>query len=300
MNKKRFIASVFAMLAIMVCSPAAAKPSFSGIFADHAVLQRDHPVVVWGQATASANLKISISDVAVEATADSQGNWRATLPVMRAGGPYTISVTDQTGETQTLTDILIGDVFLCSGQSNMAMTVKASMNGDAEIKSANHENIRLFNVALASAASPQSRLLNSGEWKTATFGNVAEFSAVCFYFARELQPQINVPIGLINAAWGGSAIEAWIGADELAGQGHADEIALLEAYIKDEKAAQARFGAGWESWWTHEFATAGMPWSDRQDESWAPVPLPMRDWKRWNDTDLAQHNGIWEQSMKLT
>lgn len=303
MNKtRRFKPLLCALLATGAISPAIAKPSLHGIFTDHAVIQRDRPIAIWGQATAAEKLTVSLSDAAIDVIADSEGNWRATLPVMPAGGPYTLSVTNKAGEAQQVNDIMIGDVFLCSGQSNMAMTVKESMNAGSEISAANNPSIRTFNVALVSKPSPQTQLPSSGEWKTAVPANVGDFSATCYYYARQLQPHINAPIGLINASWGGSAIESWIGADEMAAMGRGSDVAILKSYTENEATAQMQFVKGWESWWARSFAGAGRPWVDKPDDGWTALPLPMRDWKQWGDADLAQHNGmLWfRKSFTLT
>jgi sialate O-acetylesterase len=272
--------------------PADAKPRLNSIFTDHAVLLRDRPIEIWGTATPSERVIIAIGDQSIGTDADSKGNWRAQMAPMKAGGPFVLSVTNDAGEAQQLSDVLIGDVFLCSGQSNMEMQVKASMNAEGEIRRADHPNIRMYTVPRASAPKPLAALKSEGSWKIANAENVGEFSAACFYFARELQPHVDVPIGLINSAWGGSAIEAWIGTDALAASGRGEEIALLKTFERDERAAQTQFGKGWESWWTRSFADAGKPWLDKTETGWTPVPLPMRDWKKWGDADFTQLNGM--------
>ncbi len=287
---------------LCVGTAVVAKPQLSELFMDHAVLQRDRTVEIWGTADPSEQLTVTMADQSVAASADAKGKWRVQMSPMKAGGPYNLSVSNRAGDGQKLDDVLIGDVFLCSGQSNMEMQVKASMNAEAEIRRADSPNIRLYNVARATAPQARGRLENAGAWRIAKPENVGEFSAACFYFARELQPHVDVPIGLINAAWGGSAIEAWIGADALTALGRGDDIALLKKYASDQSAAQMQFGKMWESWWSRTFSGEGKPWLDKSDAGWAPVPLPMRDWKKWADADLAQHNGmVWyRKSFDLT
>jgi sialate O-acetylesterase len=281
---------------------AKAEPRLNNLFTDHAVVQRDRDVELWGTALPDEKVEISLSDKSVSTIADKAGNWRVTLPPMKAGGPYSLSAGSKDCEKQRLNDILIGDVFLCSGQSNMEMQVKASMSADGEIRRAEQPLIRMYTVPRATAATPRTALKTAGSWKIANPQNAEEFSAACYYFARDLQPHVNVPIGLINSSWGGSAIEAWIGADSLEVLGKTKEIALLKAYAQDEKSAQMQFGKGWEAWWQRSFADAGQPWLDESETGWLPVPLPMRDWKKWGDTDLAQLNGmVWyRKSFVLT
>lgn len=288
--------------AVLTGAAAIAKPQFSAIFSDHAVLQRDRAIEIWGTANPVEMVTVKLAGQSMTTVADKEGNWRVQMPPIRAGGPYSLSVENKAGEAQQLTDIMIGDVFLCSGQSNMEMQVKASMNADAEIRQADIPSIRLYNVARASAPQARTTLETAGTWKQATRENVGEFSAVCFYFARDLQPHVSVPIGLINAAWGGSAIEAWLGADMMTASGRGDDIALLKKYASDQSAAQAQFGTMWEGWWQRTFPDAGKPWQAKDANDWRPVPTPMRDWKKWGDPDLAQHNGmIWyRKSFELT
>lgn len=291
-----------AILCLSAVAPVQAKQKLHDMFTDNAVLQRDRPIEIWGTADPAEKLVVKIGSTSVEASADGSGKWRVQLPAMAAGGPFTLTVSNAAGEAQQINDVLIGDVFLCSGQSNMEMQVKASMNAEGEIRNANHPAIRMFNVARASAPQPADVLQNPGAWKIATPANVGDFSAVCYYFARELQPHAKVPIGLINAAWGGSTIEAWIGAEALAATGRADDVALLRLYASDPQAAQAQFGKSWESWWQKRAASEGKPWADKGESGWSPVPQPFRDWKKWGDADLAAHNGmVWfRKSFELT
>lgn len=295
-------AACFFGSALVTATPLVAKPEMSSIFTDHAVLQRDRPIAIWGTAAPSEQLSVTIANQSISTAADAQGNWSVALPPMQAGGPYRLVVANSVREQHQIKDVLIGDVFLCSGQSNMEMQVKASMNADGEIRRTDNPNIRLYNVARASAPEPRSNLQIAGTWKAATPDTVGDFSAVCFYFARELQPVVGVPIGLINAAWGGSTIEAWIGADALAAAGRAQDVALLKTYARDDKMAQAIFGKQWEAWWTRSFENAGTPWRDEKAAGWEAVPLPMRDWKKWGDAELAQHNGMlwYRKSFELT
>jgi sialate O-acetylesterase len=285
-------ACCFGFVWLMSMSSAHGEPRLNSIFTDHAVIQRDRAIELWGTALPGEQIEISLSDKSVNVAADKAGNWRVKLPPMKTGGPYILSATNQSGEKQQLHDILIGDVFLCSGQSNMDMQVKASMNAEAEIRRATHPRIRMYTVPRASTASPLTDLKSAGSWKVANTQNAGDFSAACFYFARELQPHVDVPIGLINAAWGGSTIEAWIGADALAVLGHAKEIASLKTYAQDEKAAQMQFGNDWEAWWARSFPDAGQPWLEKSTTSWFPVPVPLRDWKKWGDADFDELNGM--------
>ena len=282
------------MALALLCGPTAAfaKTQFDSLFADHAVVQRDRPIAVWGEADAGEAVTVTLGNESATARADADGRWRATLPAMTAGGPYRLSVRSSGGDAQELSDILVGDVFLCSGQSNMELQVKAAMSAAHEIDGADYPDIRLFNVEHATAASPQTRLQEPGAWKPALPENVGDFSAACYFFARELRREVDVPLGLISSSWGGSAIESWVGGDELAALGHADEIALLRLYESEPAAAKAEFGRNWKDWWTRSFPDQGKPWQSISDEGWTPIPTPMRDWKTWGDAELADYNGM--------
>ena len=303
MNMKRRLWAVCAAICFSASAPSAtAKPTLHSIFTDHAVLQRDQQIEIWGTAAPSETVIVTIGETSVRTTADANGRWRVPFSPMKAGGPYMLTVSNDVGDTQQLKDIHFGDVFLCSGQSNMEMQVKASMNAETEIRRADYPEIRLYNVARASAPAPVNDLPQGGAWKLANPENAGEFSAACYYFARDLQPHVGVPIGLISAAWGGSAIESWIGADGLAAVGKAAEVALLRTYAKDETLAQAAFGKSWEAWWKSSFPQEAGPWTAQDQTGWTAVPSPMRDWKKWGDSDLAQLNGmLWfRKSFMLT
>lgn len=295
--------SICAAMCFSATAPAAiAKPALHSIFTDHAVLQRDQRIDIWGTAEPSEAVIVTIADHSVRTTADARGKWRVSMPPMKAGGPYKMSVASDSGTVQQLDDIRFGDVFLCSGQSNMEMQVKASMNADAEIRRADYPEIRLYTVPRASSPAPVAELPQGGAWKTANPENAGDFSAACYYFARELQPHIGVPVGLISASWGGSAIESWIGADALAKTGKGPEVALLRSYAMDEKLAQTAFGQSWERWWKSSFPQEPNPWLDKNPSGWTAAPTPMRDWKKWGDSELAQHNGMlwYRKSFTLT
>ena len=300
--KRRHLA-ICAAICFSASAPSAiAKPALHSIFTDHAVLQRDQAIEIWGTAAPSEAVIVTIGDTSVRTSADAEGAWRVPLSPMKAGGPYTLSVSNDAGVTQQLSDIHFGDVFLCSGQSNMEMQVKASMNAETEIRRADYPQIRLYTVARASSPAPVNELPQGGSWKVANPDNAGDFSATCYYFARDLQPHVGVPIGLISASWGGSAIESWIGANGLAAVGKNAEVAMLRTYATDEKLAQASFGKSWETWWKGSFPQDAGPWAETERAGWAAIPLPMRDWKKWGDSDLAQHNGMlwYRKSFTLT
>ncbi|MBD9481198.1 beta galactosidase jelly roll domain-containing protein [Pseudoxanthomonas sp. PXM02] len=270
-------------------------PLLHVLFQDHAVLQRDRPIPVWGNAGAGATVTVTFARETVTTRAENDGRWRTTLRPLATGGPYDL-VARAGQATQVVRDVMIGDVWLCSGQSNMELPVWRALDASSEIASAAHPRIRLFTVPQAAAVAPQAAFQSTTAWKVASPETARDFSAACFYFARELQKTVDVPMGLIQAAWGGSRIEAWTGADALRAGGGMDEaLDVLARYAHDPAAALAQWGRHWERWWT---ARAGavpgdMPWrSDASDTGWRAAPASLGAWERWGIPALADYNGM--------
>jgi sialate O-acetylesterase len=260
------------------------------IFQDHAVLQRDQPIKVWGESNAGDRLSVSIDGSTVEARADASGHWHALLPPMRAGGPYALTVHAQSGASQSIGDILVGDVFLCSGQSNMELPVTRSENAASEIAASKNDRIRLLSVAHTTSPKPLAHFQAPVAWAAAGPDTVGNFSAACYYYARELQKSVPVPLGLIHSSWGGSRIEPWIGEQGLRKLGGFDSaLDLLHVYARDPKAGTERLGKLWESWW--HARTSSTPWTE-SGADWREVPQPMRSWKTWGVPELAKHDGM--------
>jgi sialate O-acetylesterase len=182
------------------------------IFSSHMVVQQKKPIRIWG--TASANEKVAVSvdgGDAVNATSAADGTWEAELAALDAGGPHTIKVTGS--NTIELTDVLVGEVWVCSGQSNMEWPVAASNDPDLEIAATDFPQIRMISVPLLGTQEPRSTFV--GEWKVCKPDTARDFSAVGYFFGRQLHQTLRVPVGLIDNAWGGSSCEAWIRRDLL-------------------------------------------------------------------------------------
>jgi len=196
-----------------VCSAAAvpADVTLPALFADHMVLQQKALVPLWGRADAEERVTVSLTDrsgkvvQAVSTITDRKGAWRVTLKPIEAGGPYGLTVRGK--NTVTREDILIGEVWVCSGQSNMQWPVSRSSNAEREIAASDHPRIRLFTVTRRVSIEEQSDV--KGKWEVCTPSAVPGFSAVGFYFGRELLRHLDVPIGLIHSSWGGTPAEAW-------------------------------------------------------------------------------------------
>jgi sialate O-acetylesterase len=193
-------------LGLLSCAPfAAAEVKLPAIFADHMVLQRGVPVPVWGWADADEAVTVTLGDQSQKATADASGKWCVKLPQREAGGPLQLTIKGR--NTIEIKDALVGEVWLCSGQSNMAMTVGGVKNAAEEKAAAKYPQIRMFTVARTPAETPQDKC--GGDWKVCSPDTVSGFSAAGYFFGLELHLRLEVPVGLINSSWGGTPVQAW-------------------------------------------------------------------------------------------
>ncbi|HTJ79865.1 MAG TPA: discoidin domain-containing protein [Rariglobus sp.] len=189
---------------------AQTKPFVHQLFSNNMVLQRDTVDPVWGWTTPGAAVSVTINGQTVNATADANGRWEADVgPFPANSSGYTLQVTGP--QSKTFTNVLVGDVFLCSGQSNMAFNLSGVINSAAEIAdAANYPNIRCFSVPTINSLTPQDNLTN-GSWNPAGSGSTAGFTAVGYFMAREMyKHNPAIPIGIVAAPWSGSVIESWI------------------------------------------------------------------------------------------
>jgi len=177
------------------------------IFTDHMVLQQGMANKIWGKGKVGEKVVISIGDHKVEAVTDDNGNWETKIPELKVGGPYVLKAQGE--NTIEIKDVLVGEVWICSGQSNMQWAVRSSSDADIERLAANFPNIRMINFPQIGTQEPIWSH-DDRKWKVASPENVNDFSAVGYFFARQIHQTTNVPIGMINNAWGGSACEAWI------------------------------------------------------------------------------------------
>lgn len=192
---------------------AAAEVTLPNIFGDHMVLQHGQPNRVWGRAAAGEEVTVSIDGRSKTARADDDGDWSVTLDPLDVGGPHELVVS---GANQiTISDVLVGEVWVCSGQSNMEWPVERTYDADLARVSANFPRIRMIDYPNVGAQTPI-WTHDDSEWKVCDSVNVEKFSAVGYYFGKRLQETIDTPIGLIHDAWGGSAVEAWIAPEVLA------------------------------------------------------------------------------------
>jgi len=198
-----------------------AEVKLPAIFSDGMVLQQLQLVRIWGSADAGEEVKVSIGEQAHSIVTDSSGQWSVTLNPMNANAQPADLVVAGTN-TITLKNVLVGEVWICSGQSNMQWTVKQAGKAEEEIAAASHPQIRMFNVVRNPSMTPQTDC--QGAWKEATSTNVGEFSAVGYFFGRHLHQVLKVPVGLINTSWGGTRIEAWTSSEALAERPCANDL----------------------------------------------------------------------------
>jgi sialate O-acetylesterase len=227
----RFL-SAFASLAgcvLGVTHPLLADVSLNNMFGDHMVLQQGIMNKVWGKADPGEAVTVSVAGQEKKATAAADGTWAIALdPIDEYGGPHVLTV--QGKNTVTFNDVLIGEVWVCSGQSNMQWTVNKSNDADLEKAAATFPDIRLISVPQVGTQEPQWNF--KGSWQVCSPETVGEFSAVGYFFGRQLHRTLGVPVGLVNNAWGGSAAEAWVRRDRLVA--HPTLKAIHEHWTKME------------------------------------------------------------------
>jgi len=271
--------------ALLVASPAMAEPLLHPMFADHAVLQRDQPIRIYGTAPAGAEVRVQLGGASTTARAVAGGQWSVTLPAMPAGGPYSLQVSGA-GQSQQVNDVLVGDVFLCTGQSNMQLGLRRAANAEAEIAAATDGEVRELAVDRVASPTQLSRFNTPVSWKVESQQTAGDFSASCFFFARELRSRVKVPIGLVTVAWGGTRDRGWVSAQTLRTLGfHNDDLDMLALTQRDPGAASRRWDQTWESWWrTHG---QGEPWKE-DASSWPVAPQGLGAWSNWPGLSLPE------------
>lgn len=209
---KKFVLSL-SIACIVFCKVVSAQVGVPAFFSDHLVLQQQSNAKIWGTAIGKKEVKVQTSwdNRTYAAKPDEKGNWNVVVKTAGAGGPFTISISQQ--NKIVLKDVLLGEVWLCSGQSNMDMPVKGYNNLPITnsmdiLMDAPDSMLRLFKVEKKYASTPEANV--KGSWQLANAGSVASFSAVGYQFASYLRKQLGVPVGIIQSTWGGSPIEAWM------------------------------------------------------------------------------------------
>ncbi len=239
--------------------PLQADVTLPNVFTDHMVLQREQANPIWGTADANEELSIIVAGNVISATADSNGKWRTKLPPLPAGGPHTLKVS---GSSEVeIRDVLVGEVWFCSGQSNMEWPTNNSYGAEVEIAAANHPQIRLLSVPRNGTDVPQDNF--EGKWEICSPDTIPHFSAIGYQYGKTLHDALNVPIGLIDNAWGGSSAESWIPRDTL--ESHDRYDALLKHWDEkvenfDEEEYKA-YVKKYEEWAASGYPQPGMNWN---------------------------------------
>jgi sialate O-acetylesterase len=252
------------------------------VFSSNMVLQRNIEIPVWGWASPGERINITLGEQKIRTKAEESGKWFVKLPAMKAGGPYEMIVD---GKNQIrFTNIMIGDVWVCSGQSNMEWRVLQSNNAEDEIASANHPNIRLFTVPNKIDKEPQNNT-DPTEWLACTPEVIGSFSAVGYFFGRKLNKDLDIPIGLINTTWGGTESESWTSAESIQDDpDFAEELKKLKSLDMD-KANEER-EKEFENW-LQAFRELDAGYDDGV-YLWASSDY---DYSGWDQMELP---GLWE------
>jgi sialate O-acetylesterase len=281
---------------------SSATPAFASVFGNGMVLPHGESIALQGRATPNSKLTLTVSGATYSLRSNARGQWNLQLPPLHAGGPYTFALKDQNGASTTLTDVLAGEVWLCSGQSNMEFSVASSTDQPTDVMQG-HPAIRLLAVAHQTALTAQDSFAEGPTWQTATADTIKRFSALCYFFARKKITEDGMPIGIVNASWGGSAIQPWISERQLATlPDYKHQVELLQQYRTSKRKAELAFGDDWVKWWLSH-STMGPVWQrgvlDGNSE-WQDAPL--KDWRSYADPRLKTFTGnLWfSRSFELT
>jgi len=289
------------LLLLGTCSVASAAPTLGPPLSDHAVLQRGRPIPIWGTAAPRESVTVSLGKTSKTVRADSDGRWRVDLPPMTAGGPYDLTASSGSGQAAAR-DVVIGDVWLCSGQSNMEYPVRRSLNGEGEAASAADGDLRLMKIPQQLADTPQRSFSKTPAWRAAEPESVGGFSAACYFMVRALRSSQKVPIGAIDDSWGGTPIRAWSDEGAVRASGGTAAADLAALHRSNATAGVRRFGEDWGAWWRSQTgdAVGREPWNSRSGLQWKPVPS-LGYWDDWGPEWKAHIGAIWaERTISLT
>ncbi|MDD2512855.1 MAG: sialate O-acetylesterase [Proteiniphilum sp.] len=261
------------------------------------VLQQNADFLFWGDASPGEQVTIepSWTSERYHAQADEGGGWSLQIPTPSYGGPYSLSFTGE--NSICLENVMVGEVWFCSGQSNMEMTLGGRWevdNREVELREANHPNLRLFNLTKRKDRFPLKEMEDSDRWEECTPENAADFSAVAFFFGREIVRKTGIPVGLVHASWGGTDIEAWISNQGLSPFPSIYEEALAHGNLSDD-ALQRRYLRRLKKWETNLYSydkgyRSDIPvWAGMIDDSgWSEMELP----GYWDNHGMQAFNGV--------
>lgn len=267
------------------------KPFVHALFTDNMVLQRNTAAAIWGWAQPNTQVTVRLDNgAAVSSTAASDGKWMAKIGTFGTAGPHTVSVSGAAPDQKVLLkNVLFGDVWLCSGQSNMQMGLGGANNGQQEMAAANFPMIRFLTVPNVTSATPQSTL--NARWQVVSPQTAGSLTAVGYFFGRELHQQLKIPIGLIHSSWGGTIAEAWVSEAGLrAMPDFVPQIDALKKTAADGAASNMTFQQQMTQWWqANDPGVAG---------NWAAPATATADWKSmtlpavWEQAVLPDFDGL--------
>jgi sialate O-acetylesterase len=262
---------------------AAKAPLVSSVFGSHMVLQRGVKAPIWGFSKSCGQVSVTVDSATQTVTADAHGKWIAYLGPFDVGVPRTIVVKDASSSTQ-MDDVLFGDVWLCSGQSNMEFSMASIPNSQTELQDSNYPDLRLLKVSNTSAGVPQD-VVGTVPWRASSANAAHDFSAVCFMMGRLLQKQIGIPVGLVEAAVGATHAEAWVSAETLRTiQDFAAPLAALSPTTTTSDQATVQFNAMIAPLLPMQLK--GVAWYQGEWNQWTPyqytrlLPLLIDDWRK--------------------
>ncbi len=262
------------------------KLKLAGIFSDRMVLQRGGPIPVWGWAAPGAKITVELAGRLAIATASADGAWRTTLPPMAAGGPFELKVVGP--ETIVLRDVMLGEVWICSGQSNMQFLLSAAYNPEQEVAAADYPNLRYFTVERTAKPAPQPD--TRGEWYRCTPATGANISAVAYYFGREIQRNLGVPVGLIDSSWGGTIAETWTSREALLSEPfYRNMVEEYELELRNPEEAR-RLWQSRQTEWAQKFQLHDTG-NEAKSKAWAAPELNDNDWPEMYLPNLWQNAG---------
>jgi sialate O-acetylesterase len=272
---------------------AAPQLQLDSLFQDHMVLPRQGAIVS-GHTAARDVITVSGFGGAWKASADAAGRFSVTLPSLPAGRTDSLAVSSSSGQRVTLGDVITGDVFLCSGQSNMQLTVHRALNADTVIGTSTNPDLRMATVAVDPQPAPLARLAKPLAWQAATPRTVGDWSATCYFFGKDLQRKLKLPIGLVHASLGGSNLTAWL-SPAASLPDYARQQELLKLYATDPAKGSIAFGKEVEAWWQAS-GGPGWPWTSSPAElgTWKAAPDVAKNWENWGVAELSAYDGsIW-------
>ncbi len=276
----------FSLFVSCICVNAFADVKLPNIFTSNMVLQRDKQLKIWGWADNGEAVAINFNGQTVKTKSGKDGSWLLMLKPMNYGGPFTMTITGK--NNISLTNILMGDVWICSGQSNMEFGLRNTRDGAKEVSESKYPSIRLFTVKKATAYKPLKDVTDAG-WQECNPETVPDFSAVAYFFARKINTDLNIPIGLIHTSWGGTNIQTWTSWDVMGKEEKYKGVNLDE---KDKEDALMKTRQG-------EFVTSLK--NDKGDiEKWYALTASNEGWKNiqqpqsWESSEIGNADGnIW-------